>query len=87
MGCGGGQRETSTPVKVNTVTGVLKITITNAVIFNKVSSFKMDPYLLIKLSNQSFSTKVVQDGDTQPTFSESFTFFINSCYKNHGRNL
>ena len=26
-------------------------------------------------------------GDKEPTFNESFTFFINSCYKIHGRNL
>ena len=26
-------------------------------------------------------------GGKEPTFNETFTFFINSCYKIHGRNL
>ena len=47
----------------------------------------MDPYVILKLSNQKFVSKVIEDGDKNPTFSESFTFFINSCYQIHGRNL
>lgn len=47
----------------------------------------MDPYVILKLSNQVFNSKVIEDGDKNPTFSESFSFFINSCYQTHGRNL
>jgi hypothetical protein len=51
------------------VTGRLKITITSATIFHQVSVFKMDPYVNVKLSNQSFSTKVAEDADKNPTFN------------------
>ena len=77
----------ASPVRLRTVTGKLKITITSAVVFHSVSSFKMDPYIILKLSNQVFNSKVIEDGDKNPTFSETFTFFINSCYQLHGRNL
>lgn len=87
MGCGSGQKEVSQPIRLKTVSGKLKITITNAVVFHKVSVFKMDPYVVLKLSNQTFTSKVAEDGDKEPNFSETFSFFINSCYKTHGRNL
>lgn len=87
MGCGSGQREISAPIRLRTVTGRLKITITNAVIFHEVSSFKMDPYAIVKVSNQSFTSKIVEKGDKNPSFNETFSFFINSCFMTHGRNL
>ena len=31
--------------------------------------------------------KVIEDGDKNPNFSETFAFFVNSCYKVHGRHL
>lgn len=49
--------------------------------------FKMDPYVIVRLSNQTFTSKVIEDGDKNPNFSETFAFFINSCYKVHGRHL
>lgn len=87
MGCGSGQKEVTAPIRLKTVTGKLKITITSAVVFHKVSMFKMDPYVVLKLSNQSFMSKVIENGDKEPNFSETFSFFVNSCYKSHGRNL
>lgn len=87
MGCGSGQKETSAPIRVVTPTGRLKITITNAILYHKVSSFKMDPYIILRLSNQTYTSKVIQDGDKEPSFFETFTFVINSYYKVHGRNL
>jgi hypothetical protein len=63
MGCGTSNHDSIAPVRINTVTGKLKITITNAVIFHKVSSFKMDPYIILKLSNQIFTSKVIENGD------------------------
>ena len=87
MGCGSGQGDTIKPVKISTVTGTLKITILNAFIKRDASVFKLDPYIILKLSNQEKTTKTIVKGDKEPTFNESFTFFINSCYKVHGRNL
>jgi hypothetical protein len=63
MGCGTGQKEVTTPIRLKTVTGKLKITITTAVVFHKVSMFKMDPYVVVRLSNQVFTSKVIEDGD------------------------
>jgi hypothetical protein len=51
------------------VTGKLKITITGATIFHQVSVFKMDPYVSVKLSNQTFSTKVAENADKNPIFN------------------
>lgn len=47
----------------------------------------MDPYIVVRLSNQRHETKVAVKGDTTPTFNQSFFFFINSCYKAKGRTL
>ncbi len=63
MGCGTGQKDVSHPVRINTVTGKLKITITTAVLFHEVSVFKMDPYIILKLSNQVMTSKVIEKGD------------------------
>ena len=62
MGCGAGQKEVTGPVRINTVTGKLKITITKATIFHEVSVFKMDPYLIMKLSNQEKRSKTILKG-------------------------
>jgi hypothetical protein len=34
-----------------------------------VSSLKMDPYIIVSLSSQSFTSKVVKDGDKSPEFN------------------
>jgi hypothetical protein len=47
----------------------------------------MDPYVIVKMSNQTFTGNVVPKGGCEPKFSDSFTFFVNSCYKNRGRTL
>ena len=52
MGCGSGQREITGPVRISTVTGSIKITILNAFIKHDASVFTMDPYVILKLSNQ-----------------------------------
>jgi|JI10StandDraft_1071094.scaffolds.fasta_scaffold980368_1 Ca2+-dependent lipid-binding protein len=78
MGCGSGQKEVTAPIRLRTVTGKLKITITSATIFHEVSVFKMDPYLLVRLSNQCFTSKVAEKADKTPTFNETFSFFVNS---------
>lgn len=87
MGCGSGQKEVTGPIRIQTVTGRIKITLTNAHVDHGVSSFKMDPYVILKLSNQTQQTTVINKGDHDPLFNQSFVFHINSCYKNHGRNL
>lgn len=87
MGCGGNQGEAHLPSKISTVTGSLKITVLNAFVKRDASVFKLDPYAVVKLSNQEKTSKVVSKGDKEPVFNEVFTFFINSCYKVHGRNL
>lgn len=87
MGCGGNQGEAHLPAKISTVTGSLKITVLNAFIKRDASVFKLDPYVVVQLSNQQKTSKVVSKGDKEPVFNEAFTFCINSCYKIHGRNL
>lgn len=87
MGCGAGQSDAIGHQRIATVTGTLKITILNAFIKHEASVFKMDPYIILKLSNQEQKSKVIAKGDKEPVFNEQFTFFINSCYKVHGRNL
>ena len=47
----------------------------------------MDPYIMLKLSNQEKRTITAVKGDKEPLFNETFDFYINSCYKVHGRNL
>lgn len=54
---------------------------------HEASMFKMDPYIILRMSNQIKTTKVITDGDKSPEWNETFNFFINSCYKHHGRNL
>ena len=61
--CGGKQTKTTTMMRISTVTGVLKITITTAHIIHEASMFKMDPYITLKISNQKFETKVISNGD------------------------
>ncbi len=87
MGCGTGQSDVLGHQRIGTVTGTLKITLLNAFIKHEASVFKMDPYVKVKLSNQEQTSKTISKGDKEPVFNEQFTFFINSCYKVHGRNL
>ncbi len=49
--------------------------------------FSMDPYVKLKVSNQTAISKVVRKGGKDPIFNESFEFFINSCYQINGRHL
>lgn len=74
-------------MRLSTVTGKLKITISNATLTHETSVFKMDPYIILKLSNQEKRTKTITKGDKEPAFFETFEFYINSCFKSHGRNL
>lgn len=87
MGCGTGQQQEVSNVRIATITGKLKLTITNAVLMHKVSLLKMDPYFILKISNQVNNSKIIPNGDMNPTFNESFVFYINSCFKRHGRSL
>ena len=59
MGCGTGQGGVYDVQKISTVTGTLKITILNAYIVHEASVFKMDPYVMLKLSNQEFTSKTI----------------------------
>ena len=87
MGCGSSSKDITGPIRITTVTGRLRITITNAHVDYDASVFKLDPYIIIKFSNQVKETKVALKADKQPNFMESFEFYINSCFKVHGRNL
>lgn len=88
MGCGSGQKQVLEPMRRNTVTGVLKVTVVDAYIDHMTSSFfSMDPYAIVKLSNQKMQTQVINKGGKQPKFNEAFIFYINSCFKHRGRNL
>ena len=63
MGCGSGQKEVDAPIRRTTVTGVLKVTVVEAVVHHVTSSFfSMDPYAVVKLSNQTVRTKVAPKG-------------------------
>lgn len=52
------------------ISGVLKLTITNAVLFHQASLFKMDPYFTIRLSNQVKTSKIIKNGGKKPFFNE-----------------
>lgn len=47
----------------------------------------MDPYIKLRISNQAAQTQVLKKGGPNPIFNETFSFFINSCYKAEGRFL
>lgn len=47
----------------------------------------MDPYVVVKFSNQNFKGNVVKNGGTNPKFSDQHSFIVNSYYKNLGRCL
>jgi Ca2+-dependent lipid-binding protein len=87
MGCGTPTSDSAMGPKVVSPIGKLRITLVNATIYHKVSSLKMDPYMIVGFNSQVFTSKVIKDGDKSPVFSDSFSFFINSCYKSNGRNL
>lgn len=59
----------------------------NAVLFHQASLFKMDPYVRLELSNQKYETKVDYNGGKNPSFNETFTFYINSVNKQYGRTI
>ena len=72
MGCGASHKDAVGPVRISTVTGRLKVTVSTAHIDYDASVFKMDPYVILKLSNQSFQTKVAVKADKSPSFMETF---------------
>lgn len=50
-------------MRKTTVTGVLKITVVDAVIDHMTSTFfKMDPFVRVKFSNQNHRTKTCANG-------------------------
>ena len=52
--CSSNAKDVSEPLRRSTVTGVLKITVVDAVIEHVTSTFfAMDPYAVIKFSNQT----------------------------------
>ena len=65
-GCTGKQMKTTSVVRISTVTGILKITVTTAHLTREASMFKMDPYITLKISNQTFKTKTIKNGDKEP---------------------
>lgn len=87
MGCGSSHTDSVGAVRISTVTGRLKVTVSTAHVDYDASVFKMDPYIILKLSNQVRQTKVAAKADKSPNYMETFEFHINSCYKVHGRNL
>ena len=62
MGCAS-HKDITGPVRLNTVTGKVRITITSAHIDYDASVFKLDPYVKVKLSNQCQQTKVAVKAD------------------------
>lgn len=88
MGCTAPPKERAVlPPPPSASAGLLKITVTDGVLFHQAGAFKMDPYVLLKLSNQSFKSKVSIKGGKKPSFMETFSFIINSCHAEYGRNL
>lgn len=88
MGCASGQKEEVQAVRLPTVNGVIRVTVSNAKIEHLTSSFfAMDPYVKVKISNQTATSKVILKGGKEPVFNESFEFFINSCFQTDGRRL
>lgn len=47
----------------------------------------MDPYVVLKFSNQTFKGTVVKKGGINPKFSDICKFYVNSYYKHLGRCL
>jgi hypothetical protein len=47
----------------------------------------MDPYVVLKFSNQIHKGSVVKKGGTNPKFNDRCNFFVNSFFKNFGRCL
>jgi Ca2+-dependent lipid-binding protein len=89
MGCGSSDLNT---VKLNkkreTVFGVLEVKVIEALIEHETTSvFSMDPYVVIKFSNQKRSGTVVKKGGKNPKFNDIFRFIVNSNYKYYGRCL
>lgn len=88
MGCGSSSTEVSKPGKRDTVFGVFEVKLVEAHIQHLTSSFStMDPYVVVKFSNQVFKGEVAKKGGTNPKFNDKNTFFVNSLYKHLGRTL
>lgn len=62
MGCGSSHSDTVGPVRISTVTGWIKVTITSAHLNIDSGVFKFDPYVILKLSNQKMQTKIIPKG-------------------------
>lgn len=76
------------PQKIDTRVGVLEIRIDSIHIDHLTSSASnMDPFIILKLSNQQFQTQIKHNGGRDVEFDQSFIFHINSCYKMLGRTL
>lgn len=88
MGCGNSHGDANKPGKRDTVFGVFEVQLVEANIEHITSSFStMDPYVIIKFSNQTFRGEVVKNGGQKPQFKDKHTFFVNSYYKHLGRCL
>lgn len=70
MGCTSSQKEEVLQARKETVNGVLKLTITSAKIKHHTSTFfSMDPYIKIRMSNQSAQTQILLKGGCDPVFN------------------
>ena len=75
------------PLCLDAITGKLRITVKNGQLLHDTSITKMDPYVILRLPNQERKTTTIEKGDVYPSFNQTFDFYINSCYKVHGRTL
>ena len=69
MGCGASRNDTIGGVRISTVTGRRKVSVSTAHIDINTGVFKMDPYIILKLSNQKFQTKVAVKADKSPCYN------------------
>lgn len=88
MGCGSPDGNVNKPGKKDTVFGVFEVQLVEANIEHITSRFTtMDPYVVVKFSNQTFKGEVVKNGGQKPQFKDRHVFFVNSYYKHLGRCL
>jgi hypothetical protein len=58
---------------------VLTVKLQEALIEHETSKFStMDPYVVVKFSNQKFTGETVAKGGKNPKFTDVFRFFVNS---------
>lgn len=62
MGCGSSHSDSIGPVRISTVTGWIKVTVSTAHLNIDSGVFKFDPYVRLKLSNQTKQTKIIPKG-------------------------